>query len=311
MVALSMHDDRATVLEMIRAGVVGYLVKGEPAPLILDAIRSSADGRGAISDSVAGELVAQLAGQLRRDEGHTRHRHLIAGDGLAIAFQPILYLLGGRVLGMEPLARFPGRRRKRAPLAWLAEAESVGLRVDLEVATLRAALARIQDLPDGTFLATNLSPATAIAPAAREILDAVPAHRMVIEITEHAPVYDYGELNEALRTYRARGGRVAIDDAGAGFASLRHIVRLGPEFIKLDIALTREVDTDPLQRALTTALVTFAREIDAEIIAEGIESQAQLDTLLGLGVTIGQGYHLGPPGPGVARLVPEGSMAVV
>ena len=319
-VALSMHEDRATVLEMIRAGVVGYLVKGEPATLIMDAIRSSAKGRGAISDRVAGEVVGQLAGKLRRDEQQTRHRRarieriqqVIAGEGLSMALQPIVDLLGGRVLGVEALARFPGRRKKRAPLAWLAEAESVGLRVDLEVATLRAALARIEDLPEGTFLSTNLSPSTAIAPAAREILEGGPAHRMVIEITEHAPVDDYDALNEALRAYRARGGRVAIDDAGAGFASLRHVVRLGPEFIKLDIALTREVDTDPLQRALTTALVTFAREIDAEIIAEGIESQAQLDTLLRLGIMLGQGYHLGPPGrTGVARLVPAGRMAPV
>src|SRR5207302_1055710 len=123
------------------------------------------------------------------------------------------------------------------------------------------------------------------------------AKELVIEITEHAPVEDYDGLNEALRSFRERGGRLAVDDAGAGFSSLRHILRLVPDFIKLDGALTRGIDTDRTRRALGAALISFASEIGVPIIAEGIETQAEVDALRALEVTCGQGFFLGEPGP--------------
>ena len=119
---------------------------------------------------------------------------------------------------------------------------------------------------------------------------------MVLEVTEHAPVEDYDQLNRTLRTLRARGIRLAIDDAGAGFASFRHIVRLAPDFIKLDMTLTRDIDADPARRALATAMVSFALEIGATMIAEGIETEQEFRTLRSLGIGLGQGYFLGVPG---------------
>jgi EAL domain-containing protein (putative c-di-GMP-specific phosphodiesterase class I) len=123
------------------------------------------------------------------------------------------------------------------------------------------------------------------------------ADRIVIEITEHAQVDDYAALNEALALLREHKVRLAIDDAGAGFASLQHIIRLAPDFIKLDITLTRGIGGDPVRRALATALISFADEIGAAIIAEGIETEDEFDTLRGLGVAFGQGFYLGEPGP--------------
>src|SRR5205823_3568670 len=123
------------------------------------------------------------------------------------------------------------------------------------------------------------------------------AKRLVIEITEHAPVEDYDALNEALRDFRASGGRLAVDDAGAGFSSLRHILRLVPDFIKLDGALTRGIDTDRTRRALGAALISFASEIGVPIIAEGVETQEEVDALRALKVSYGQGFFLGAPGP--------------
>jgi len=124
-----------------------------------------------------------------------------------------------------------------------------------------------------------------------------PASRMVIEITEHAQVDDYAALNEALALLREHKVRLAIDDAGAGFASLQHIIRLAPDFIKLDITLTRGIDEAPVRRALATALISFASEIGAAIIAEGIETRGEFDTLRALGVPFGQGFYLAPPSP--------------
>ena len=302
--ALSFYEDRDTVLDMIRAGAEGYLVKGGSPQEIIDAILSSAAGNGRLSERITPEVVRELAAQLKREEQATiwrqvrahRVRVLLNGEGLLMAYQPLFDLAQGCIIGVEALARFTGPPH-RSPSEWLAEAEEVGLRVELELAILRATVARIDDLPPDAFLSVNLSPLAVVSSFLLEALEDAPAERIVLEITEHAPVRDYDGLNEALARPRARGVRLAIDDAGAGFASLRHVVRLAPEFIKLDRALIGHIDTDPSQRAMASALISFAADTGATIVPEGIETKAQLDTLRGLGVCAGQGFFLAPPGP--------------
>jgi EAL domain-containing protein (putative c-di-GMP-specific phosphodiesterase class I) len=127
------------------------------------------------------------------------------------------------------------------------------------------------------------------------MLTSVPGRRLVLEVTEHAEVADYETLVTRLRNLRETGCRIAVDDAGAGYASLRHILRLRPDYIKLDMTLTQGVDRDPDRRALASSLLTFAREVSATVIAEGIETEAELEVLRGLGVTLGQGYYLARP----------------
>ena len=119
----------------------------------------------------------------------------------------------------------------------------------------------------------------------------------MIEITEHAPVADYDALAQAIRPLRAHGVRLAVDDAGAGFASLRHILRLSPDVIKLDRALTAEIDSDAPREALAAALILFASRIGSTVVAEGIEREEELRTLRNLGVLYGQGYYLARPLP--------------
>ena len=111
----------------------------------------------------------------------------------------------------------------------------------------------------------------------------------------HARVDDYPALKAALAVFRERGFRLAIDDAGAGFASLRHIVLLHPDFIKLDMTLTRDVHVDATRRALVVALVAFGSQIGARVVAEGVETPEQLATLLEAGVHFGQGFYLARP----------------
>src|ERR1035438_1860773 len=139
------------------------------------------------------------------------------------------------------------------PLQWFEEASDVGLREDLEASALAVALAGLPALPTGAYLSLNLSPATLLRRDVARLLGAVPLERIVIEMTEHAPVGDYAALNRALEPLRQSGVRVAVDDAGAGFASLRHILLLGPDIIKLDISLTRGIDGDRPRRALSCA----------------------------------------------------------
>ncbi len=143
-------------------------------------------------------------------------------------------------------------------------------------------------------------------PQLHHLLDGADCSRIVLELTEHVPVEDYDAVNAGLRPLRERGARLALDDTGAGYAGFRHLLGLRPDVIKLDISLTRDIDQDPVRRALAGALVTFAAEVDAKVIAEGVENQAELETLEHLNITWVQGYHLGRPAPLPAELKPAG-----
>jgi EAL domain-containing protein (putative c-di-GMP-specific phosphodiesterase class I) len=229
-------------------------------------------------------------------EVEERIRLALEGGVLGMVFQPVANLMDGRVVGLEALARFT-TTPQRPPNIWFEEAALVGLQEELELAASFLALWHLEQMPADAFLSVNLSPATMLSPIFRDIFRPHNMARVVLEVTEHAPVGDYGLLKQALRWFRASGGRLAVDDAGAGFASLRHILSLEPDFIKIDISLTRDINRDPGRRALARALISFAADIGAVIIAEGIETQGEVETLQELGVLFGQGYWLGRPGP--------------
>jgi EAL domain-containing protein (putative c-di-GMP-specific phosphodiesterase class I) len=215
-------------------------------------------------------------------------------DGeLETVFQPVFDLEDGECVAFEALTRFPVEP-SRPTAAWFARAAQVGVGIELELAAVEAALGHLDELPRGVLLSINVSPAAAITLELAALVEPV-ADRLIIELTEHEPVEDYAPLEAALLKLRASGARVAVDDVGAGFASLRHILRLTPDIVKLDLSLTREIETDPGRRALTLALVGFADGIGATITAEGIETEGELALLRRLGVDQGQGYYLGYP----------------
>jgi EAL domain-containing protein (putative c-di-GMP-specific phosphodiesterase class I)/DNA-binding response OmpR family regulator len=206
-------------------------------------------------------------------------------------YQPIVDLPSERVIGYEALTRFadgapPDRR--------FAQATRLGLGVDLEAATITAAVGDAARLPSGGWLSINVSPAMIRAAdlLAQSLADA--DREVVLEMTEHDPVDDYEELLAALQSL-PRQHRLSIDDAGSGFASLRHILRLHPTFVKLDGSWAHTIETDPARQALVAGLVRFATGTSAELIAEGIETSIQNEVLKDLGVTLGQGYFLGRP----------------
>jgi EAL domain-containing protein (putative c-di-GMP-specific phosphodiesterase class I) len=300
-IALSAYEDRGIVLEMLQAGAVGYLVKGTAAEEIIRALRRARDGKGTLSVEVTADVIDELTGQLERQDREAearrrqfeRIRRVIDGAGPGMVFQPVVDLESFRVVGVEALSRFAPEVPER-PDVWFADAAAVGLRPELEMVAVRKAINQVDELPDGVWMSVNVSPESAVAEGFMDVVGPS-AERLVIEITEHAPVEDYDELNEATRAFRAAGGRLAVDDAGAGFSSLRHILRLSPDFIKLDGALTTGIDRDRTRRALAAALISFASEIDVPIIAEGVETQDEVDTLRSLAVTCGQGFFLGKP----------------
>jgi EAL domain-containing protein (putative c-di-GMP-specific phosphodiesterase class I) len=214
---------------------------------------------------------------------------------LDVVLQPIFDLQRRERIGFEVLARFAAAP-ERSPAAWFEAAASVGLGEELELLAVHAALELLGKLPRQATLSINVAPGVAASDALFELVEPV-AKRVILEVTEHARVDDYGRLEAALKRLRASGARIAIDDVGAGFASLRHILGLCPDILKLDLSLTRDIDGDPARRALAASLVSFAREIDATIAAEGIESPEELALLRELGIDYGQGFYLGPPQP--------------
>jgi EAL domain-containing protein (putative c-di-GMP-specific phosphodiesterase class I) len=222
-----------------------------------------------------------------------RIRSILDREELRIVFQPIYDLQRDELVGFEALARFDATP-PRSPSAWFEAAAAVGLGTELELLAVGAALGLIDRLPEGTSLALNVSPQVAGSDELLELVAPV-AGRLVIEITEHAPVDDYPRLHVALARLRALGARIAIDDVGAGFSSLRHILRLTPDIVKLDLSLTREIETDAARRALAASLVEFARGVETLIAAEGIESPRELALLRALGIDYGQGFYLARP----------------
>jgi EAL domain-containing protein (putative c-di-GMP-specific phosphodiesterase class I) len=205
-----------------------------------------------------------------------------------------------RPIAYEALSRFPNDVGWTTS-EWFATARELGESALLELAAIAVALGHLDRIPPDTALAINVSPTVAVTD---EFFDlAAPfAHRLIIELTEHEPVDDYVTVVDELDDLRQLGARIAIDDVGAGFASLRHILRLAPDIVKLDLSLTQGIEDDCGAHALTTAMVGFAADTGALIAAEGIETPSELALLRKLGIEHGQGYLLGRPGPLNAHL---------
>ena len=209
-------------------------------------------------------------------------------------FQPIVELERGTVVGYEALARFASERGS-APSDWFDLARSCGLGPDLQALAVARALA-VFDRPAGTWVSVNVDPSVLTSEPVRAALPR-DLHGIVIELTEHTLPSEDRDLQRELEDLRGRGARIALDDAGAGYAGLSHVVRVRPDLIKLDRSLVVDVEHDHVRLALIEAFVSFARRIGAEVCAEGIESSEQLTALAEARVMLGQGYRLGPPGP--------------
>lgn len=304
-IALSAYNDRGAVLQMLRAGASGYLLKDGTIDSIIASIRGTSDSASFLSAEIASSVIEELVGRVdqeakqteQQQEAETRVRQALESpEALTMHFQPIMELSTRRVIGMEALSRFNIEPR-RTPDKWFIEAEQVGLGDELELVALEAAFAWLASLATPIFMSVNISPRAARSEAFAAAMELVRPDRVVIEMTEHAPISDYEAITESLRRLRDRGVRLAIDDAGAGFASLQHILNMDPDIIKLDVSLTRGIENTPAKRALAAALSTFATEIGCLMVAEGIETDTEMEILLELGIEYGQGYLLGRPAP--------------
>lgn len=220
--------------------------------------------------------------------------NLIEGKFFEIALQPIVDVNSEAAIGCEALTRV-SIPPHQGPDLWFSHAQFCGLRKDLEVATIQSALKLLPSLAPAQFLSLNISPSTVIAGGLVQSLSGAPLERIVLELTEHSVVGGYEPLNEALSSWRSKGLRLAIDDAGAGHSSFRHILELKPDIVKIDRSFISGINRLPDNQALIVAMVSFARKIGCKLIAEGVETRQEANVLKSIGVNYQQGYFHGRP----------------
>lgn len=266
-------------------------VNREPDPSLRD---RDARFLSVLAAIVGDELSRHEADRVRLARITSRIEAAMFRDELSHVFQPIVELATGRVAGLEALARFAPDPRQ-SPQQAFAEAWEVGLGVELDLHAVRVALARLDQIPEPLYLSINASPDTVAAPDFEIALRHSRSERVVVEVTEHAVATHYEQLHEAMGRVRALVVRFAVDDVGAGYAGLNHLVRVAPDVIKLDRFLISGIDRDPARQALASAAAQFAERARVRLIAEGIETEAEHQQLCRLGIPFGQGYHYARP----------------
>jgi EAL domain-containing protein (putative c-di-GMP-specific phosphodiesterase class I) len=240
---------------------------------------------------------------------------LIAGEGLSMAVQPIVDIRTGSVHAYEALARFGQPRQDGSPLHWFALAQELGERPALERACLRKGLELHARRPRGTSLSLNLSAPVLLDAATIAMLeaagDALPddLSGLIIEITEETLVHSDMQLLRAIEPLRARGARLAVDDMGAGYSGLRQITSVLPSYLKLDRSLVSGIDGDSERAALVGALAGYSKQVGSLLVAEGVETEAELWAIRRLGVPLVQGFYLARPGPPWPQVSEAGTVA--
>ena len=303
--ALSAAEDRESVLAMIRAGALSYVGKTASNEEILNAIHGTAEGGTqlspravngvfeAIADTAEGDGSSNGNGSPLGSDPREQIERIIERQAVELAYQPLADLATLRVVAVEALPRFR-TRPMRSPESWLVEAAKHGWLIDLELVALKAALRHASMLPSDAFLAVSISPETALSGRFRDLIRGADQSRIALELNGYsADQLPTGALDEL----RADGVRVAIHHAGSGPLSLRHIVRLAPDLIKVDMSLLREMSADPTSHELVSSFIGLAFDIGAMVVADGVETEQEVETLRRLGIDHAQGNYLARPGP--------------
>jgi EAL domain-containing protein (putative c-di-GMP-specific phosphodiesterase class I) len=237
---------------------------------------------------------------------------VLAGSRLPVMhYQPIVDLRRATIVGYEALARFPGPPNL-PPDRWFLGAQARGKRNLLESLVMRLAVSGRELLPPDMFLSVNLSPVFLLSRECDALLvEFGDLSRIVLEITEGDRIHDYSAFRTRLDNIRNRGGSVAIDDTGSGYASLKHVMELRPQFVKLDRFFVEGCHAEPAKGALIHMIGETADRMDAWLVAEGIETELELHELMRHGVPLGQGYYLGRPSAEMLPLTEETRKAIL
>ena len=249
-----------------------------------------------LANLIGSHMDRQFEVTVRKNAVKERIQRVIENQAFQTVFQPIMDLRSNQIVGYEALSRF-NENPYRTPDKWFSEAKTVGMSVDLEIAAFARALSMRGRICDRCYLSVNLSPETLVSERFLALIGgAENCHsNLVVEVTEHMTIDDYLPLTGAVERVKNAGIRVAVDDVGAGYAGLRHIIQINPSIIKLDMSLTRDVHCFRSKQAMISALSAFAARMGIKIVAEGVEVREELDALRILGIDFAQGYLIGRP----------------
>jgi EAL domain-containing protein (putative c-di-GMP-specific phosphodiesterase class I) len=246
---------------------------------------------------IASELIEKkVESEFNYNELRKEISSVLDQNKIDIHYQPIFNLNSNRITGYECLARFK-TIPYRTPDIWFKEASQVNLGEQLEIKAIKNAIRGIDAFSEDTYIAINISPVFVLNGAVARVLEGVDLRRIVLEITEHAPISNYLDFRNALKPLRKLGMRLAVDDVGSGYSSFQHVVELEADIIKLDISLTQNINSSPRKYLLAKALCAFSKAINGGIVAEGVETLEELEALRELGVDAVQGYFIGHPMP--------------
>lgn len=271
---------------------IGVLVSGSDLGDSIDQMTERLPALLEFAAITATLLAGAVADRRAADSQRAALRRIIETRAYQPVFQPIVELDTGEVRGYEALTRFADGT---SPDERFEVANRVGMGLELERACLQAVFEASSRLPIGPWLNVNVSPELVLAAMVNDILPTI-GRDVVLEITEHQAITDYESFRLAMAPMRDRVS-LAVDDAGAGYSSLRHIVELAPAMVKLDRSLIAGIAEDGAREAVVTGMVRFAESAGHMLLAEGVETGAELAALRRLGVRLGQGYLLGRPAP--------------
>ena len=247
------------------------------------------------ADIAARHIDKQLHKNQEDNQIKKRITEVLNNHEVKTVFQPVFHVDQQKVIGYECLSRFTSTPY-RTPDVWFQQAESVGLGEELEIMAIEAAIDKMSAFSNNTSFSLNISPEYVINGAVeRALTQHILDKKIVLEVTEHAQITDYRAFRNAVESLRNQGVRLAIDDVGAGYSNFQHILELGADIIKLDISLIRNIDTDTSRKALTAALIAYAKETACEVLAEGVETQEEFHELVRLGINKIQGYFISQP----------------
>jgi EAL domain-containing protein (putative c-di-GMP-specific phosphodiesterase class I) len=217
---------------------------------------------------------------------------IIRDRDVRLVFQPIVRLATDDVVAVEALARFP---LANSPVEVFTAAEALGLTAELEALILRRALHDRLRVPARMLLTVNVTPHHLLDGPVAEVLDGADVKGVVFELTEHCVLPDAGALGPAIAVLREGGALIALDDTGAGYQGLQQVAALRPDWVKVDRALVTDAAGDEVRRASLEMFARVARRVGAVTVAEGVESQADIDVLAEVGIELAQGFYLGTP----------------
>ncbi|HXA43437.1 MAG TPA: EAL domain-containing protein [Candidatus Solibacter sp.] len=300
-IAHSMYDDRGAVMHMVRAGAIGYVLKGSPRDLIMSTLERARNGEASLSGHVASLVVNELSATLRDHEREAERRRqdlaairrLASGDGIEVRLEPIVDLGLDSLVGVEAIPWRPALVGVEGETleSWMATASSVGYGAELDFALARICMAKLDDVPPWAWRAIKVAPTTLLDPAFADGLRAQAPETVCLEVGDW-PGGDYDQLRRALDQIRGPKVTLAVDGLGSNGSALRQVAELRPDFVKLHPWVMERGLRDGFSPELVKTMANLVTGAGSQLVVCGVHNETEMQMLRDLNVRFAQGRNL-------------------